>query len=105
MSTRTSKSPWQEYKNTEGRPYWSHAITKQSVWEKPDELKTPFERAIGRTQWKQYTSKGRNYYVHSGTKETKWDMPDELVALQKKVTEEEAYRAERERRIQAGLAS
>lgn len=28
-----------EYKNADGRLYWSHAITKQSVWEKPDELR------------------------------------------------------------------
>lgn len=33
-----------EYKNSEGRVYWSHAVTKQSVWEKPDELKVRLER-------------------------------------------------------------
>ncbi len=50
--------------------YWSHAVTKQSVWEKPDELRTPFERAMGKTPWKQYTSGGKPYYVNSLTKET-----------------------------------
>lgn len=34
-----------EYKNAEGRVYWSHAITKQSLWEKPDELKVGFKAA------------------------------------------------------------
>ena len=92
-------SPWQEYKNSEGRVYWSHSVTKQSVWEKPDELKTPFETAIGRTQWKQYSSKGRPYYVHSVTKETKWDLPAELVELKEKV---EAREVERERRRETG---
>ena len=105
MSSSPATGHWSEYKNSEGRTYWSNSITKQSVWEKPDELKTPFERAISKTQWKQYTSKGRPYYVHNGTKETKWDMPDELVALKEKVEAEEAYRAERKRRIEQGLAS
>ncbi len=36
-------SDWVEYTNAEGRTYWSHALTKQSVWDKPDELRTPFE--------------------------------------------------------------
>lgn len=31
---------------------------------------TPFERALAKTVWKQYTSKGKPYYVNSSTKET-----------------------------------
>ncbi|KAK8843487.1 hypothetical protein IAR55_007146 [Kwoniella newhampshirensis] len=101
----TKKSQWSEYKNAEGRVYWSHSVTKQSVWEKPDELKTPFEKALTKTKWKQYTSNGRPYYVHSATKETKWDLPAELKDLRKKVDEAEAYKAEREKRKAEGLAS
>ena len=96
------KSQWSEYKNSEGRVYWSHAATKQSVWEKPDELRTPFEKALNKTNWKQYTSKDRPYYVNSITKETKWDLPTELKELQKKVEAFEAYKVERERRKAAG---
>ncbi len=85
-----------EYTNAEGRTYWSHSVTKQSVWDKPDDLKTPFEvsevielgtclfidgvvvvvthvmsqQAMSNTVWKQYISKGRAYYVNSKTKET-----------------------------------
>jgi pre-mRNA-processing factor 40 len=96
-------SLWSEYKNAEGRTYWSNSKTKQSVWEKPDELRTPFERALAKTDWKQYTSKDRPYYVNSYTKETKWDLPDELVNLKRKVDREEAYQEERETRRRKGL--
>lgn len=99
------KSPWSEYKNSEGRVYWSHSVTKQSVWEKPDELKTPFEKAVSKTQWKQYTSKNRPYYVHSVTKETKWDLPQELLDLKEKVDQQEAAKEERARRVAAGERS
>ncbi|WWC64207.1 uncharacterized protein I303_106815 [Kwoniella dejecticola CBS 10117] len=88
------KSLWSEYTNSEGRKYWSHATTKQSVWEKPDELKTPFERALAKTQWKQYTSKDRPYYVNTVTKETKWDLPAELKELKEKLDREEQRRAQ-----------
>ncbi|WVF65736.1 hypothetical protein IAT40_000468 [Kwoniella sp. CBS 6097] len=89
----TKKSQWSVHKNAEGRVYWSHAVTKQSVWEKPDELKTPFEKALSKTQWKQYTSKDRPYYVNTVTKETKWDLPPELQELKKQVEEREERRA------------
>ncbi|PWN28436.1 hypothetical protein BDZ90DRAFT_250941 [Jaminaea rosea] len=74
----TSASPWKEYKNAEGRSYWFHTEDKHSVWEKPDELKTPRERAIAATRWKEYKSGERSYYVHSDTKETTWSVPKEL---------------------------
>ncbi|CAO1637421.1 unnamed protein product [Parajaminaea phylloscopi] len=73
-----SLSLWREYKNPEGRAYWFHTTEKRSVWEKPDELKTPREIAISRTRWKEYKSGERSYYVHSDTKETTWQMPQEL---------------------------
>ncbi len=37
------KSPWSAHKAPDGREYFYHAETKQSVWTKPDELKTPGE--------------------------------------------------------------
>jgi pre-mRNA-processing factor 40 len=89
-SALVAKSLWSEYKNPQGRVYWSHSQTKQSVWEKPDELKTAFEKALTQTPWKQYVSKGRAYYVHGETKETKWDLPDELQRLKERVERAEA---------------
>ncbi|PPR00511.1 hypothetical protein CVT26_009897 [Gymnopilus dilepis] len=76
---------WTEHRNPEGRTYWFNTGTKQSVWEKPDELKTPFERALNQTKWKEYFSGGRKYYYNTETKESKWDMPDELLLLLEKV--------------------
>lgn len=37
------ESVWVEYKTPEGRPYYFNRKTQQSVWEKPDDLKTPQE--------------------------------------------------------------
>ncbi|CAO1631408.1 unnamed protein product [Sympodiomycopsis kandeliae] len=74
-------SVWKEYKNQEGRPYWFNTVDKKSVWDKPLELKSPRERAIASTKWKEYKSGERNYYVHSETKETTWIVPKELQDL------------------------
>lgn len=100
-SAATSGSQWTEYKNADGRSYWAHSVTKQSVWEKPDELRTPFERAMAKTAWKQYTSKGRAYYVHGQTKETKWDLPAELQELKRQIEEDEERKKREEEEEEA----
>ncbi|TRM60774.1 hypothetical protein BD626DRAFT_549493 [Schizophyllum amplum] len=74
-----------EHRNPEGRTYWFNTGTRESVWEKPDDLKTPFEKALTTTKWKEYFSGGRKYYYHTETKESKWDMPEELLLLLEKV--------------------
>ncbi|EIW79152.1 hypothetical protein CONPUDRAFT_107252 [Coniophora puteana RWD-64-598 SS2] len=79
---------WTEHRNPEGRTYWFNTSTRESVWEKPDDLKTPFERALGETKWKEYFSGGRKYYYNTESKESKWDMPDELLLLLEKVEKE-----------------
>ncbi|KAH7927890.1 hypothetical protein BV22DRAFT_1031361 [Leucogyrophana mollusca] len=79
---------WTEHRNPEGRTYWFNTGTRESVWEKPDDLKTPFERALGQTKWKEYFSGGRKYYYNTESKESKWDMPDELLLLLEKVEKE-----------------
>ncbi|CAL1714843.1 unnamed protein product [Somion occarium] len=79
---------WTEHRNPEGRTYWFNTGTRESVWEKPDDLKTPFERALNQTKWKEYFSGGRKYYYNTETKESKWDMPDELLLLLEKVEKE-----------------
>uniref|UniRef100_A0A803VJU7 Pre-mRNA-processing factor 40 homolog A n=1 Tax=Ficedula albicollis TaxID=59894 RepID=A0A803VJU7_FICAL len=38
-----SKSTWTEHKSPDGRTYYYNTETKQSTWEKPDDLKTPAE--------------------------------------------------------------
>ncbi|KAJ7619887.1 hypothetical protein B0H17DRAFT_1113867 [Mycena rosella] len=79
---------WTEHRNPEGRTYWFNTGTKESVWEKPDDLKSPFERALNQTKWKEYFSGGRKYYYNTETKESKWDMPDELLLVLEKVEKE-----------------
>ncbi|KAF4569950.1 hypothetical protein EYR36_009756 [Pleurotus pulmonarius] len=81
-------SVWTEHRNPEGRTYWFNTGTRESVWEKPDDLKTPFERALNETKWKEYFSGGRKYYYNTESKESKWDMPDELLLLLEKVEKE-----------------
>ncbi|KAE9399919.1 hypothetical protein BT96DRAFT_957117 [Gymnopus androsaceus JB14] len=81
---------WTEHRNPEGRTYWFNTGTRESVWEKPDDLKSPFERALNQTKWKEYFSGGRKYYYNTETKESKWDMPDELLLVLEKVEKEKA---------------
>lgn len=38
-----STSDWTEHKAPDGRSYYYNSVTKQSSWEKPDELKTKTE--------------------------------------------------------------
>ncbi|TFK74967.1 hypothetical protein BDN72DRAFT_886082 [Pluteus cervinus] len=84
----SSMGIWTEHRNPEGRTYWFNTGTKESVWEKPDDLKTPFERALNQTKWKEYFSGGRKYYYNTESKESKWDMPDELLLLLEQVEKE-----------------
>ncbi|KAJ1976428.1 U1 snRNP protein [Dimargaris cristalligena] len=52
---------------------------KETVWNKPDELKTPEERALARTAWKTYVAaNGKSYYYNTITKQTTWEQPREL---------------------------
>ncbi|GAA5885633.1 hypothetical protein JCM6882_007505 [Rhodosporidiobolus microsporus] len=73
----SAASQWAKHTSPDGRPYWSHP-EKGSVWEKPDDLKTPVEVEMGKTRWKEYETGGRKYWVHAVSKETTWNMPKEL---------------------------
>ncbi|PWZ03518.1 hypothetical protein BCV70DRAFT_18701 [Testicularia cyperi] len=77
-SLRPDASAWTEHKTAQGRAYWYNAAERRSVWEKPAELKTPRERALDSTPWKEYKSGERSYYVHSVTKQSTWTLPSEL---------------------------
>ncbi|KAI3600446.1 formin binding protein, partial [Moniliophthora roreri] len=90
VHTTPDSMNWTEHRNPEGRTYWFNTVTRESVWEKPDELKSPFERALNQTKWKEYFSGGRKYYYNTETKESKWDMPDELLLVLEKVEKEGA---------------
>ncbi|KAF2637081.1 hypothetical protein P280DRAFT_472597 [Massarina eburnea CBS 473.64] len=37
-------TPWMQYKNADGRPYWAHRETKQTTWDVPDDVQKNLER-------------------------------------------------------------
>ncbi|KAL4857085.1 Pre-mRNA-processing protein 40A [Chlorella vulgaris] len=92
MGGGAAKPDWTEHTAPDGRKYFYNARTKQSSWEKPDELKTPQERAAAAagpagaappaaSAWKEHTAPdGRKYYYNRVTKESRWQMPDEMRA-------------------------
>lgn len=43
MSSGENKRTWTEHKAPDGRTYYYNNLTKQSLWDKPDELKTAAE--------------------------------------------------------------
>jgi pre-mRNA-processing factor 40 len=86
-------SDWTEHKSPDGRTYYHNQKTKQSSWEKPDELKTPTEKLLAQCPWKEYTSdQGKTYYHNVNTKESRWTLPPEMEELKKKVAAEEQAR-------------
>lgn len=72
----SSSSLWTEHKMPDGRVYYFNKQTKQSVWEKPDELKSPSELILSRCEWRAHkTPEGKQYYYNTQTKVTSWTKP------------------------------
>nr|CAG4651818.1 EOG090X064W [Triops cancriformis] len=85
-------SPWTEHKAPDGRTYYYNSITKQSAWEKPDELKTPAELLLSQCPWKEYKAdNGKMYYHNVQTKESQWTIPAELEQLKAKIASEDLH--------------
>uniref|UniRef100_A0A8C9VG03 Pre-mRNA-processing factor 40 homolog A n=1 Tax=Scleropages formosus TaxID=113540 RepID=A0A8C9VG03_SCLFO len=107
------KSVWTEHKSVDGKTYYYNTETKQSTWEKPDDLKSPAEQLLSKCPWKEYKSDtGKPYYYNSQTKESRWTKPKELEDLEelvKKVykwnTKEEAKQAFKELLKEKGVSS
>uniref|UniRef100_A0A674ERT7 Pre-mRNA-processing factor 40 homolog A n=1 Tax=Salmo trutta TaxID=8032 RepID=A0A674ERT7_SALTR len=82
------KSVWTEHKSLDEKTYYYNTETKQSSWEKPDDLKSPAEQMLSRCQWKEYKSdNGKAYYYNSHTKESRWTKPKELEDLEGEMAE------------------
>uniref|UniRef100_A0A8C4DM32 Pre-mRNA-processing factor 40 homolog A n=1 Tax=Dicentrarchus labrax TaxID=13489 RepID=A0A8C4DM32_DICLA len=85
MSQLGAKSLWTEHKSLDGKTYYYNTETKQSTWEKPDDLKSPAEQMLSKCPWKEYKSDtGKPYYYNSQTKESRWTKPKELEDLEGK---------------------
>ena len=82
---------WTAHKSPDGRTYYYNSVTKQSSWEKPDELKSTSERLLSACPWKEYQSDaGKTYYHNMTTKESRWEIPPELAEIKAKILAEEA---------------
>ncbi|XP_053327677.1 pre-mRNA-processing factor 40 homolog A isoform X2 [Spea bombifrons] len=85
-----TKSVWTEHKSPDGRTYYYNTETKQSTWEKPDEMKSPVEQLLSKCPWKEFKSdSGKPYYYNSQTKESRWAKPKELEDLEVMIKAEE----------------
>ncbi|XP_006888191.1 PREDICTED: pre-mRNA-processing factor 40 homolog A-like, partial [Elephantulus edwardii] len=90
-TTSGAKSMWTEHKLPDGRTYYYNIETKQSTWEKPDDLKSPAEQLLPKCPWKEYKSdSGKSYYYNSQTKESRWIKPKELEYLEAMIKTEES---------------
>ncbi|NXL32371.1 PR40A factor, partial [Glaucidium brasilianum] len=99
------KSTWTEHKSPDGRTYYYNTETKQSTWEKPDDLKTPAEQLLSKCPWKEYKSdSGKPYYYNSQTKESRWAKPKELEDLEGNVNKNDSGTATAEEQGQAAAA-
>lgn len=88
------KSNWTEHKAPDGRTYYYNILTKQSLWDKPDELKTTAEILLSQCPWKEYkTEDGKIYFHNVTTKESSWTIPPELGDLKSKIAAEELAKA------------
>src|SRR5579884_3866369 len=55
LSTSDNKNvQWTQHTTDDGRVYYYNEVTKQSSWEKPDELKTELEKKLSVCPWKEY---------------------------------------------------
>ncbi|KAG0030861.1 hypothetical protein BGZ82_007267 [Podila clonocystis] len=82
---------WAEYTHQDGRKYYYHTVTKQTVWQKPNELKTAKELALEASPWKEYTTpEGKKYYHNAATKETVWTVPEAYKELLDQLADEKA---------------
>nr|CAG4646255.1 EOG090X064W [Macrothrix elegans] len=87
------KATWTEHKAPDGRTYYYNNLSKQSLWDKPDELKTAAEILLSKCNWKEYrTDDGKTYYHNILTKESSWTIPPELEELKSKIAAEESTR-------------
>ncbi|XP_019341990.1 pre-mRNA-processing factor 40 homolog B isoform X2 [Alligator mississippiensis] len=84
------KPPWTEHKAPDGRTYYYNCDSKQSTWEKPDDLKSKAELLLSQCPWREYKSDtGKSYYYNAQSKESRWTKPRDLDELEALIKEEE----------------
>ncbi|CAF4907795.1 unnamed protein product, partial [Rotaria sp. Silwood1] len=89
-ASHEKKTLWTEHKAPDGRTYYYNSISKESRWEKPDELKTQAELLLSQCQWREYKAEnGRIYYHNVDTKESRWTKPKELEDIEKMISQQQ----------------
>lgn len=84
-----SDNCWTEHTAPDGRSYYYNAKTRESRWERPEEMKpkvavSEIAMPVSQCFWAEYkTNEGRTYYYNSVSKESKWDKPAELEEFEK----------------------
>ena len=60
---------WVAHKAPDGREYYYNSATKQTQWDKPEELKTAGDKGpVAGSAWKEFTTDaGKKYYYNSTT--------------------------------------
>uniref|UniRef100_A0A452H051 Uncharacterized protein n=1 Tax=Gopherus agassizii TaxID=38772 RepID=A0A452H051_9SAUR len=85
LACGAQKPPWSEHRAPDGRVYYYNCSSKQSTWEKPDELKSKAELLLSQCPWREYKSDtGKSYYYNSQSKESRWTKPRDLDELEGK---------------------
>lgn len=80
------QSKWTEHIAEDGKKYYFNSETNESVWEKPDELKSEEERLRDSVPWREHKmADGKFYYFNRVTKETTWKCPSELDEVLRKI--------------------
>ncbi|CAF3928907.1 unnamed protein product, partial [Adineta steineri] len=86
-ASHEKKTLWTEHKAPDGRTYFYNSISKESRWDKPDELKTPAELMLSQCAWREYKAEnGRVYFHNVDTKESRWTKPKELEDIEKMIS-------------------
>ncbi|KJP88209.1 hypothetical protein AK88_02156 [Plasmodium fragile] len=90
------KHGWCEMVAKNGRKYYYNTITKESKWEKPDELKSKVELRISQqTKWKEYScGDGRTYWHHEEKNISVWDEPEDIKKIKLECAAEDAENEE-----------
>ena len=84
-----SAAAWTEHKAPDGRIYFYNTVTKQSVWDKPDALKSGTELLLAKCPWKEFKAdNGKIYYHNNDTKESVWTIPKELQEIKDRMEAE-----------------
>lgn len=99
-------SVWSEHKTDDGRAYYFNRETNETTYEKPDALKTPAERSLGKCPWTEHKGDGgRTYYFNTETQESVWEEPEELTKYKAALAQILAQQQQQKQQAAAAVTS